>query len=147
MSTELIEKSKVVLADTFTLYFMSHSYHWNVIGPNFPQLHKFFGDLYEELHDAVDDLAEHVRQLDSFAPATLKQMVELTTLEENDKIPTPQNMLSNLYDANEKVIETLTEAYEMAEKEKMFGYSNFLQDRITAHFKHRWMLKVMVLRK
>ena len=147
MSAELIEKSKVVLADTFTMYMQAHGYHWNVVGPDFPQLHDFFGDLYNELHAAVDDLAEHVRQLDSFAPGTLKRIVELTSLEENEKIPTPQNMLTNLYDTNEKVIQTLTEAYEMAEEEKMYGYSNFLQDRITAHFKHRWMLKVMVLKK
>jgi starvation-inducible DNA-binding protein len=147
MSAELIEKSKVVLADTFTLYMKAHGYHWNVVGPDFPQLHKFFGDLYDELHDAVDDLAEHVRQLDSFAPGTVKRMAELTTLEEDDSIPTPQKMVSNLYDANEQVIQTLTEAYEMAEEEKMYGYSNFLQDRLTAHFKHRWMLKVTALRK
>lgn len=147
MSAELIEKSKVVLADTFALYMKAHGYHWNVVGPDFPQLHKFFGDLYDELHDAVDDLAEHVRQLDSFAPGTVKRMAELTTLEEDDSIPTPQKMVSNLYDANEQVIQTLTEAYEMAEEEKMYGYSNFLQDRLTAHFKHRWMLKVTALRK
>ena len=147
MSTELIEKSKVVLADTFAMYFKTQGYHWNVVGPDFPQLHDFFGDLYGELHGAVDDLAEHVRQLDSFAPGTLKNIIELTTLEEDDSIPTPQKMVANLYDTNERVIETLTEAYELAEEEKMYGYSNFLQDRITAHFKHRWMLKVISLKK
>ena len=62
---ELIDKAKTVLADTFVMYMKSHSYHWNVIGPDFPQLHEFFGNLYEDLHGAVDPLAEHVRALDA----------------------------------------------------------------------------------
>lgn len=147
MSVELIEKSKVVLADTFVFYIKAHGYHWNVVGPDFPQLHDFFGDLYNEVHAAVDDLAEHVRQLDAFAPGTLKRLVELSTLEEDDSIPVPSKMITNLYDANEKLLETLAEVYELAEEEKMFGYSNFLQDRITAHAKHRWMLKSISLKK
>lgn len=147
MSQQLVEKSKQVLADTFTLYMKAHGYHWNVVGPDFPQLHDFFGDFYQEVHGAIDDLAEHIRQLDSFAPGTLKRLVELSTLEEDDKIPTPQNMITNLLEANEKVLDTVTEAYNMAEEEKMFGFSNFLQDRISAHAKHRWMLKSIALRK
>ena len=42
---ELVAKMKVVLADSFTLYMKAHGYHWNVIGPDFPQLHDFLGDL------------------------------------------------------------------------------------------------------
>lgn len=146
---EVIEKSKEVLANTFMLYYKAHSYHWNVVGPDFHQLHAFFSDLYEELHDAIDNLAEHVRQLDVFAPGSLAALIEHSTLEDldKDKIPAPQMMVSNLYDMNEKMIESLTEAYELVESEKMYGYSNYLQDRLTTHFKHRWMLKSISLRK
>jgi starvation-inducible DNA-binding protein len=146
---EIVDKAKEVLANTFVLYYKSQSYHWNVVGPDFYQLHDFFGHLYEELHDAIDNLAEHIRQLDVFAPDNLSELLEHSTLEELDegRVPTPQNMVSNLYDMNEKIIESITEAYNMAEEEKMFGYSNYLQDRLTAHFKHRWMLKSISLRK
>lgn len=146
---EVTDKAKEVLANTFTLYYKAHSYHWNVVGPDFYQLHDFFGHLYEELHGAIDNLAEHVRQLDVFAPGNLAELLEHSTLEELDegKIPTPQMMVSNLYDMNEKMIESLTAAYELVESEKMYGYSNYLQDRLTAHFKHRWMLKSISLRK
>lgn len=145
--TDLIEKAKVVLADTFVLYTKAQGYHWNVVGPDFPQLHDFFGDLYNELHGAIDDLAEHIRQLDAFAPGTMKRLLELATLEEDDKVPAPATMISNLLDANDKLLNTLAEAYELSEEEKMLGYSNFLQDRISAHAKHRWMLKSISLGK
>ena len=58
---ELQDKIKSILADTFVLYMKVHGYHWNVIGSDFPQYHSFFGDLYEELHGAVDEIADRVR--------------------------------------------------------------------------------------
>lgn len=144
---ELVEKLKSVLADTFTLYLKAHGYHWNVIGSDFPQLHEFFGDLYGEVHGAVDDIAEQIRQLDAFAPGTLARMKELSTLSEDEAIPKAEKMVTNLLEANESLLTSLIECYTMAEELKEFGLSNFLQDRITAHKKHSWMLKATAGKK
>jgi starvation-inducible DNA-binding protein len=138
---ELVEKLKVVLANTFTMYMKTHGYHWNVIGSDFPQYHDFFGDLYAEVHGAVDDIAEQLRQINSFAPGSLQRMKELSELEEDDLVPNAAKMVVNLIAANDKVLLSLIECYEMAEEAKEYGLSNFLQDRITAHKKHGWMLK------
>jgi len=137
----LVDELKVVLANTFTMYMKAHGYHWNVIGSDFPQYHDFFGDLYAEVHGAVDDIAEQLRQINSFAPGSLQRMKELTELEEDDLIPNAAKMVVNLIDANDKVLLSLVKCYEMAEEAKEYGLSNFLQDRITAHKKHGWMLK------
>ena len=144
---ELIEKLKSVLADSFAFYLKAHGYHWNIIGSDFPQLHDFFGDLYGEVHGAVDDIAEQIRQLNSFAPGTLTRMKELSTLSEDEAIPKAEKMVSNLLEANESLLTSLTECYTMAEEMKEFGLSNFLQDRITAHKKHSWMLKATAGKK
>lgn len=140
-SEELIEKAKECLADTFVMYMKAHSYHWNVLGPNFPQYHEFLGNLYEELHDAVDPLAEHIRALDSFAPFSLSRIIELSSIREDTKVLDVSMIFHSLVSANELVIATIKETYEIAEKEKAHDYSNFLQDRLTAHAKHAWMLK------
>lgn len=137
----LVDKLKVVLANTFTMYMKTHGYHWNVIGSDFPQYHDFFGDLYAEVHGAVDDIAEQLRQINSFAPGSLQRMKELTELEEDDLVPNAAKMVVNLITANDKVLLSLIECYEEAEDAKEYGLSNFLQDRITAHKKHGWMLK------
>ena len=144
---ELVEKMKVLLADTFALYLKAHGYHWNVIGSDFPQLHDFFGDFYEEVHGALDDIAEQVRQLDSFAPGNLTRISELMTLSDDTAIPAAPKMVTNLLDANETYLTSLEECYTMAEEMKEFGLSNFLQDRITAHKKHSWMLKATAGKK
>lgn len=138
---ELVNKLKEALADSFTFALKAQSYHWNVIGSDFPQLHGLFGDLYGEVGGSVDALAEHIRQLDAFAPGTLERMKELTTVAEDEKIPSAPKMVTNLIEANDAVMKTMTELYEMAETEKQFALSNYIQDRLTAHAKHRWMLK------
>lgn len=144
---ELIEKAKEVLADTFVMYMKVHSYHWNVIGSDFPQLHDYFGDFYEELHDAIDVLAEQIRQLYSFAPFSLSRMIELSKIKEDEKIPTPEKMIISLIEVNNHVYKTIEACYEMAEEQKEYCYSNILQDRLSAHAKHSWMLNAIAGKK
>lgn len=138
---ELVEKLKVVLANTFTMYMKTHGYHWNVIGSDFPQYHEFFNDLYDEIHGAVDDIAEQLRQINSFAPGTLQRMKELSEVPEDDKIPAAPKMITNLIAANDMVITSIVECYKLSESAGEYGLSNFLQDRMMAHRKHGWMLK------
>lgn len=138
---KLVEKMKEALADTYVFELKAQSYHWNVIGQDFEQLHALFGGIYEDAQDAVDGLAEQIRQLNAFAPGSLNRMKELSSIEENDLIPTASKMVTNLITANEAVMKTITEAYEIAEGMKVYALSNYLQDRLTAHAKHNWMLK------
>ena len=138
---ELVNKVKACLADSFTFALKVQSYHWNVIGSDFPQLHDFFGELYGEVSGAVDALAEHVRQLDAFAPGSLTRMKELSSITEDDLIPTAPKMIVNLIEANDEIMKTITDTYKAAEEQEEYALSNYLQDRLTAHSKHRWMLK------
>lgn len=144
---ELVEKLKVVLASTYAAALKAQAYHWNVIGPDFPQLHEFFATVYEDYQGAVDPLAEHIRQLDAFAPQTLTRMKELSIIMEDEKVPTAEKMVSNLLTCNENLSNLVVEAYEMAESQKMYGLSNYLQDRITAQMKLNWMIKATMGKK
>ena len=135
---------KVALADTFAFYLKAHNFHWNVTGPHFSEYHSFLGGLWEEVFDGVDLIAENIRTLDAFAPGSMKRYLELTTIEEATNIPDGLVMLSKLAADNERVLASLTAAYELCEKHKHFGISNMLQDRITAHQKHGWMLRSFI---
>lgn len=144
---ELVEKMKVVLASTYAAALKAQAYHWNVIGTDFPQLHEFFATVYEDYQGAVDPLAEHIRQLDAFAPQTLTRMKELSIIMEDEKVPTAEKMIANLLTCNENLSNLVVEAYEMAETQKMYGLSNYLQDRITAQMKLNWMIKATMGKK
>jgi starvation-inducible DNA-binding protein len=138
---ELHNALKIVLADTFTMYFKTHSFHWNVIGPNFNEYHAFFGTLYIELHGAVDLIAEQIRAVNSFAPASLNRLDELTRIEEADTIPSADKMFQILINDNNIVMDSLKQSYDLADKNEELGLANFLQDRMGIHKKHGWMLR------
>ena len=138
---EVVEKAKVLLGNMFVFYMKAHAYHWNYIGDNFPQYHAFFGDLYESVHDEIDVVAEHIRQMDNFAPASLARMIELSEIKEDTQIVKPEKMFQNLNEANEKVLACLDECYRLSGEQKAWGWQNYVQDLITAHRKHRWQLR------
>lgn len=137
----LQELMKKVLADTFALYLKSHNFHWNVEGPNFPQYHSFFGDLYEELHDSVDTIAEQIRALDSYSPGSFTRFLELTQIEDELNVPSCLEMARKLYNDNEIVLITLNLAFKLASEFDQQGLADFLAGRIDTHKKHAWMLR------
>ena len=132
---------KKVLADTFALYLKAHNYHWNVEGSNFPQYHEFFGNLYEELHGAVDPIAEEIRSLDAYAPGSFTRFMEITEIEDEVTVPAGVEMARRLMTDNEKVIGTLNIAFKLAEQLDKQGLADFLAGRIDIHNKHQWMLR------
>lgn len=133
---QLAEALKGLLADTFNLYLKTHHFHWNVMGPDFAQYHDFLGELYQEVHGAVDMIAENIRVLGELAPGNLG-------MPGVDNVTSPAVMVSMLLADNQKVINELKMAYSLAESVDRLGISNFLQDRLTAHEKHHWMLQAM----
>ena len=138
---ELIEALKKAQATTFALYLKAHNFHWNVEGPDFAQYHSFLGDFYEEVFGAVDTIAELIRTLDAYAPGSFSRFQQLSTIEDELSVPKGIVMMARLYADNQRVLATLTDAYRIAESAGNYGISNALQDRITAHEKHGWMLR------
>jgi starvation-inducible DNA-binding protein len=141
---DLIEQMKVSLATTFAFYLKAHGFHWNVEGANFPQYHEFLGDLWEETFGAVDPIAEHLRTLNSYAPASFTRYSELSLIKEEVNIPTAMSMMTKLTTDNATIIDQLTKTQALAEQNKKMGLANFLQDRIDAHEKHGWMLRSII---
>ena len=137
----LIEMMRKVLADTFAMYLKAHNYHWNVEGANFPQYHEFFGNLYEELHGAVDPIAEEIRALNAYAPGSFTRFLELTEIEDEMTIPSGIEMAARLSIDNEKVLSTLNMAFKLAEEFDQQGLADFVAGRIDTHKKHGWMLR------
>jgi starvation-inducible DNA-binding protein len=64
-----------LLADSYTLYLMTHNFHWNVTGPMFNTLHVMFMQQYTEQWTALDLIAERIRALGHPAPGTYKEFV------------------------------------------------------------------------
>ncbi len=130
-----------VLADTYTLYLKTHNFHWNVTGPMFGSLHLLFETQYQELALAVDTLAERIRALGDFVPATFKQFQAMSDIKETTDIPRATDMIAQLLDGHEIVTRNAREVIEKAEKLDDQATADLLTARLEAHEKAAWMLR------
>jgi starvation-inducible DNA-binding protein len=141
----LADSLKVLLATSYAFAVKAQHFHWNVEGPDFPQYHKFFGDIYEEVFDnAIDQAAEYIRTLDSYTPGSLTRLHELSAIEDQLKIPRAELMIAELYTDNDILLQMWKQAFHTAEEEDQQGIADFIASRIDAHGKHGWMLKSML---
>ena len=141
---QLIQQLKVILGTNFALYLKSHGFHWNIEGANFPQYHDFLNGFYTEVWNQNDDIAEHIRQLDAYAPGSLERMLELADLEESQNIPMALAMMTELKRDNDRFIVHLRAGIVAAEQADEPAIGNFLQDLLGAHQKKAWMLRSII---
>ncbi|AZA57132.1 MULTISPECIES: Dps family protein [Chryseobacterium] len=131
------------LADEFVLYTKTRKAHWNVEGPDFYNKHLFFEAQYQQLEEIIDVLAERIRTLGHYAPATLREYLELTHLSEshlesNDSLTYMKELLSD----HDSIIIHLRENIEnFAEEFKDAGTSDYITGLMETHEKMAWMLR------
>jgi starvation-inducible DNA-binding protein len=132
-----------VLADEYVLYTKTRNYHWNVVGPQFNDLHKFFEQQYEALNEMVDDVAERARSLGGKAYGTLTEFSQHTRLKEQPgRQPAALTMVANLQADHEAMIRTLRADLEtVMEKHNDAGTNDFLTGLMEKHEKMAWMLR------
>jgi starvation-inducible DNA-binding protein len=104
-----------MLADSYTLYLMTHNFHWNVTGPLFNTLHAMFMEQYTEQWQALDSIAERIRALGLYAPGTYGEYAKLSSISEPTNVPDAESMIQLLLKGNEAVAKTARTALEKAD--------------------------------
>jgi starvation-inducible DNA-binding protein len=142
----VVKVLNTLLADEYVLYTKTRNYHWNVTGPQFNDLHKFFEAQYEELDAIVDDVAERARAVGGHAVGTLAEFARQTRLEERPGVyPEAPAMLKDLLGDHEALIRRLREDLETAAgKHRDAGTSDFLTGLMEKHEKMAWMLRAFL---
>lgn len=133
-----------VLADTYTLYLMTHNFHWNVKGPMFNTLHLMFETQYTELALAVDLIAERIRALGEPAPGTYSEFVKLSSIKEVKGVPSAEQMIKHLVHGQEAVVKTARSLFPKVEKASDEPTADLLTQRMQIHEKNAWMLRSLL---
>ena len=133
-----------LLADTYSLYLKTHSFHWNVTGPLFQTLHLMFETQYNELALAVDLIAERIRALGFPAPGTYSEFVRLSSVKETAGVPKAEDMIRLLVDGQETVVRTARSVFPAAEKVSDQATADLLTQRMQLHEKTAWMLRSLL---
>jgi starvation-inducible DNA-binding protein len=137
----VIKTLEAALADTFVVYFKTHSYHWNVRGPRFRALHEMFEEQYTEMWNALDEIAERILQLGAPAPANPAALMAPAGIAHATGAPKAQAMCAELGRDNRAVVATLYKALAAAQDAGDEGTVDLLTTRISVHEKAAWMLE------
>lgn len=133
-----------LLADSYTLYLMTHNFHWNVKGPMFNTLHLMFMGQYTEQWTALDLIAERIRALDFPAPGTYKEFVKLASISEIEGVPKATDMIRHLVAAQEATARTARKLFPVVEKANDQPTADLLTQRLEVHEKTAWMLRSLL---
>ncbi|MFR9709803.1 Dps family protein [Paenibacillus sp. MB22_1] len=122
-------------------YVKLHNYHWYVKGTNFFRLHAKFEELYNEVTEQMDAIAERMLALKWNPAASLEEYLDLATIQEATGKEEPQAMVQHVLED----LATLTEAYNEG-----IGLADQVEDNVTSDLltgylgkweKHMWMLR------
>ncbi len=132
-----------ILADEFLLYLKTRNAHWNVEGSDFHTMHKFFEEQYEQLDETMDEVAERIRMLGHYPPATMKSYLELTHLTEQSREKNDSaGFIKELLGDHESIIIKLRENINLFAGElNDLGTSDFITGVMETHEKMAWMLR------
>ena len=131
-------------ASLFVLFHKTCVYHWDVVGPNFQQLHTLFGGQYEEMFEEIDTLTEHMRYLGMKPVSTLSRVTEVSQIDQASNSAQEIDamaMVKQLRDDNKKLIEICTTISEEADSQKQYATSNLVQTIMETHGKFFWQLR------
>ena len=141
---KIVRGLSALLADSYTLYLMTHNFHWNVTGPQFNSLHLMFMGQYTEQWNALDIIAERIRALGHPAPATYKEFVKLASIKEVDGVPKTNDMIRQLVAAQEATARTARKLFPVVEAAGDQPTADLLTQRLEIHEKTAWMLRSLL---
>ena len=138
---KIVQGLSSLLADSYTLYLMTHNFHWNVTGPQFNSLHQMFMIQYTEQWNALDLIAERIRALGYPAPGTYKEFVKLASIKEVEGVPKAEEMVRLLVAAQEATARTARKLFPVADAANDQPTADLLTQRMEVHEKTAWMLR------
>lgn len=141
---KIVDGLSALLADSYTLYLMTHNFHWNVTGPQFNSLHNMFMTQYTEQWTALDELAERIRALGYPAPGTYKEFVKLASIKEVEGVPAANDMIRYLVAAQEATARTARKLFPVVEEAHDQPTADLITRRLEVHEKTAWMLRSLL---
>ncbi|MDV3970137.1 DNA starvation/stationary phase protection protein [Elizabethkingia anophelis] len=143
---QVADELSKILADEFVLFTKTKKAHWNVEGIDFYDKHKFFEEQANQLDEVIDSVAERIRTLEHFAPASLKSYLELTQLtESNQPKYNSRDFITALLADHETIIISLRENINIfANEYNDLGTSDFITGLMQNHEKMAWLLRTLL---
>ncbi|WP_294620441.1 DNA starvation/stationary phase protection protein [uncultured Roseovarius sp.] len=140
-TAQIAEALNQCVAETVVTTMLAQNFHWNVTGMAFGPLHDLFQKIYEDHFIAQDDLAERIKALNTHAEGTLAGMLKRSKVSEADGVPSAEDMIRIMKEAQETLAETIAGAGELAASHGDTLTEDLCIARGQTHEKFAWMLR------
>ena len=134
---QIIEALNRDLADSYVLYHQLHKHHWNVEGAEFLDIHVFLQEVYEDVEEAADDLAERLQALGGVPHANMTTLAEKATVEpEDEDVYDIRTSLENDLEMMGDIIESNRQHIELAENLGDHATAQMLREQLVTIEEH-----------
>ncbi|AIK96141.1 Dps family protein [Candidatus Odyssella acanthamoebae] len=137
----VVDAALRVLADTFILSLKTRNYHWNITGIHFKYLHEFFQEIYESLDAAGDEIAERIRALGFYCPASYTEFMAISAIKEEKGSLESMDMVRRLVLDIELLIRRTNEVKTVALSVDDDATADLMIGRLQELGKFAWMLR------
>jgi starvation-inducible DNA-binding protein len=137
----LVDDLKTLLATSFSYYLKTANYHWNIEGEDFIQYHPWLGELYNGVYGSIDQIAEYIRAMQAYTPASLVRFMELTRITDQIEVAQPMALFQQLLADNQTMLDLLNTTFDTATNERQQGIAGFMAERIDFHQKYAWQIR------
>lgn len=133
-----------ILADTYMLIYKTHAYHWNVEGPLFYSIHNLTEGQYEDMFSAADDIAERIRAVGQMAPMSLKEILDISAIDDSQERLSAGDMCRALAEDHERIALRLHALVKIAGEHNDPVTEDLATERSAFHEQAAWMLKAII---
>jgi starvation-inducible DNA-binding protein len=131
---------KLLLADVFTLYVKTKSFHWHMSGPHFRDYHLMLDEQGDQIFAMTDGIAERARKIGGRAIHSIGQISRQQRILDNDTdYVTPEDMLAELRDDNLRII-GMRDAHAICDDHRDVGTASLLENWIDETERRVWFL-------
>lgn len=141
VATPVVAGLNQLLASSYALMANTQFAHWNVEGENFFALHEAFQAQYENLFEAVDEIAERVRMLDTPTIGGLAAFAKRSAIEDLAEPLPDRDLVARLVLGHRKVLQDAAALRDAAGAANDAETQDLAIGRIQWHEKAVWMLR------
>lgn len=144
MSNLSLELNKLV-GSLSVFYAKLHNLHWNVTGLKFMELHKYYEEIYDEVTEEMDEVAESLLMMNVTPISTLKEHLEYSFIKECSVEDAKQNKgLQIVLDDFLTLKKHFNFVLEIAEEENNVVIADLMTQLIVKYSKNIWILTAML---
>ena len=130
------------LSNFHVMYVKLHRYHWFIQGRHFFGLHALFEELYNEMAEALDEIAERVLAIGGKPLATMHKFLNETTLKEAQADDKETEIFTQLNEDYGQMVREMNETgLALCAEARDEGTADMLVGFIKKFEKHCWMFK------